>query len=153
MKRKETPWTVTRAQGVRLLGISSATFSRLESEGAWAPSRRGRGQRGALYDPPALVAGFLAHRERRKDYLDLEQERAALAKSQREKCDLDNERKRKESHQAAWCDRRTVQIITASRDRLLRLEHDARVPEDAKAAVLEAIAETLEELASLEETS
>jgi phage terminase Nu1 subunit (DNA packaging protein) len=65
MSRRAVPaLTVTRPQGVRLLGVADRTFARLEAEGVLVAAVKGTGRRGSSYDAYALVAGYLAHRER-----------------------------------------------------------------------------------------
>ena len=65
MSRRAVPaLTVTRPQGVRLLGVADRTFARLEAEGVLVAAVKGTGRRGSTYDADALVAGYLAHRER-----------------------------------------------------------------------------------------
>jgi hypothetical protein len=56
--------TLRRAEAVALLGISDRTFTRLEAEAVLAPLTKGAGARPATYDGPALVAAFVAYRER-----------------------------------------------------------------------------------------
>ena len=57
--------TVTRPQAVRLLNVSDRTFQRLEAEGVITAATPGVGRRGSTYDAYALVAAYLAHRERK----------------------------------------------------------------------------------------
>ena len=81
--------TVTRAQAVRLLGMSGRTFDRLVQEGAFAVLTPGAGRTPSTFDAPALVAAYVAHLGRRTSTLDLQAERAALARVQRQKAEMD----------------------------------------------------------------
>lgn len=115
----EAALEITRAQAVRLLGVSVTTFSRLEAEGAVVPLRRGAGQRGAIYDAPALVAGYIAHRERRTGALDLAAERAALARAQRVKVEAENRLRAGELLEADQVDEAMAEVDLAVREAVL----------------------------------
>lgn len=68
---------VPRAQCVTLLGISDRTFLRLEAEGCFAPLVVGSGRKRSVYDPRAVVRGYLTHvlgsRSSPRDQKDLAQ--------------------------------------------------------------------------------
>lgn len=126
---------IPRPQAVRLLGVSDRTFDRLQTEGVLVPVTPRRGSTSATYDAPSIVAAYLAHREARAGALDLNAERAALAKSQREKVDLDVAVRRaelvpREEMVAEWSG-----YILRTRARLLSVAAIARSRGVAPAAV------------------
>lgn len=86
---------VARPLAVRLLSISDRTFRRLESEGIIRAVKPGDGRRPSIYDAPAVVGAYLAHRERqltgsnmsprdRKDRSQAELNELRLARERRE---------------------------------------------------------------------
>jgi hypothetical protein len=92
-----TPLTleIARPQAVRLLGISTTTFYRLEGEGVLVATTKGTGKRHSMYDVYTLVPSYLAHRIRqlqgslehprdRKDRSQAELNELRLARERRE---------------------------------------------------------------------
>lgn len=55
--------TLPRPLAIALLGVSTRTFARLESEGAVTAVSKGTGRQGNTYDGPTIVAQFVAYRE------------------------------------------------------------------------------------------
>ena len=115
----------TTAEAASLLGITGRTFARLVEAGVFRPVRRGAGRRPAEYHGRRVVAAFLEHRQARASSLDLAQERAALARAQREKLELQQREHLGELVTAAAVEERFFVMVDQHREALLSLGADA----------------------------
>jgi phage terminase Nu1 subunit (DNA packaging protein) len=85
---------VPRSTAIRLLGVADRTFARLESEGVIRATTRGEGRRTSTYSACAVVAAYLAYRERKiTGSLHNPHDRAYLAQAQAAEFKLAKERR------------------------------------------------------------
>lgn len=116
---------LTTAEGARLLSMAGRTFARLVEAGVFVAVEKARGRTPARFDGPALVAAYIEHRESRSSTLDLQQERAALARAQREKLEREARVREGELLEASAVEAAWVEVIDAHREGLLGLAGDA----------------------------
>lgn len=116
--------SISTAEAARLLSLAGRTFARLVEAGVFVPTVPGRGRAPAQYDAPSLVAAYVAHREARSSSLDLAQERAALARAQREKLDREAKVRAGELLEAAAVEEAWAEVVDAHREGLLGLAGD-----------------------------
>ncbi|MBX7185024.1 MAG: hypothetical protein K1Y01_07750 [Vicinamibacteria bacterium] len=114
----------TTASAARLLRMAGRTFARLVEAGVFVPSIRGRGRAPAQFDGAAIVAAYIAHREQRRGTLDLAQERAALARAQREKLEREARLRAGELLEADAVEEAWAAIVDVHREALLGLAGD-----------------------------
>lgn len=114
----------TTAEASRLLGMAGRTFARLVEAGVFTPAVPGRGRTPAQFDGPSLVAAFIAHREQRSSALDLAQERAQLARAQREKLEREAQVRAGELLEAAVVEETWAGFVDVHREALLGLAGD-----------------------------
>lgn len=93
---KRNPLVATRTQLAQILGVSVRQVSTLEADRIIAPSLRGRGGKASQFDVPETVQAYLQYRLRESSpqaggALDLDMERAALAREQRRKLEMAND--------------------------------------------------------------
>lgn len=86
---------VKRAVLAKVLGCSTRQIGTLEADKVFTPARRGKAGKASLFDLAVVVPAYLAHELGKQNGagLDLEHERALLAREQRKKC-ADENRKR-----------------------------------------------------------
>jgi hypothetical protein len=104
--------------------MAGRTFARLVEAGVFVPAAAARGRTPAKFDGPNLVSAFIAHREQRASALDLNQERAHLARAQREKLEREARVRCGELLEAAAVEEQWVEIVDGHRDGLLALAGD-----------------------------
>lgn len=138
------PLRVPLARLARALGTSARTAERIVSGAQVAASAAG-GPR--LYDLDKAVAAWVAYVRAEVPLSPSDAHRAAQAAYVK----LKTEQARGELYDRAEIDAKAGAALRATRDRLLRLEHDLERSHPAAAeAVAQAVREALDELAALE---
>lgn len=131
--------TFTTAESARLLGMAGRTFARLVEAGVFVPVVPGRGRVPARFDGAALVAAYIEHREQRSSALDLNQERAQLARAQREKLEREALVRGGELLEVAVVEEAWAAVVDVHREGLLALAGDlvsaGAITPDQEAAV------------------
>lgn len=94
-KEKKPVPTATRRQLAEILGVSVRQISTLEADRVIEPSVLGRGGKASLFSLPETVQAYVQYRLRESSpqgggALDLDMERAALAREQRRKLEMAN---------------------------------------------------------------
>lgn len=90
------PLRATRKQLAEILGVSVRQISTLEADRVIEPSVLGRGGKASIFSLPETVQAYLQYRLRESSpsssgALDLDGERAALAREQRRKLEMAND--------------------------------------------------------------
>lgn len=92
---KRPALTATRRELAQILGVSVRQVSTLEADRVIEPSVHGRGGKASLFNLPETVQAYLQYRLRESSpqngALDLDMERAALAREQRRKLEMAND--------------------------------------------------------------
>ncbi len=146
----QTPELVGRAEAAAALGVAPGRISKWVADGAPVARRGARGQ-ASLYDVAALKR-WRAHRTKEVEAgLSLEEERAKLARVQRQKAEMEIAKRTGELLERSEVIAEGQAALSALKAALLRLPRElvmsGLIPRETEPAVRDLITDALRELA------